>query len=120
MKLRFAITTSIFLFVAFGCLGTINPFQYPEPYVDNRTLHDCIEGKTINTYLTNNKTQSIKVEVYRNSAQFCYVKYNYEGWNYVSGYDKDLGKLCRYEATAPGSRKSNSVACSKFSFGDLI
>lgn len=111
--MREAILFGLF-FLSFGCIcGVLNPLDYPEPYLDNETIRNCIEEESFTTYIVGNETQTIDVKIISDSAQFCWVEFYHDGWRYSAGYDKDLGRLCRYEATAPGMKKSNSAACTE-------
>lgn len=105
----------LLVFLLFGCTSKLNPLNYSEAYLESKIVKDCKEGTSIDTYLLDGNQTKVKVQILQDSAQFCWVKYEAEGLIYNAGYDKNSSRLCRYEATAPGFRKSNSLACSNVS-----
>ncbi len=105
----------IAVFLLFGCLQSIKlPFglsDYAEPKLDNATITQCQEGRTLTAPLVGNETVIVNVKIVENTSNFCYVQYTYDGMEYESGYRKSLGKLCSYEAKSTNVRKSNSLIC---------
>lgn len=105
----------IAVFLLFGCLESVNlPFglsDYAEPKLDNATITECLEGRTLTAPLVGNETVIVNVKIVENTPDFCYVQYTYNDLEYESGYRKSLGKLCRYETNGEYERKYNSLIC---------
>lgn len=104
--------TAVILFIGTltGCCGVLNELgSYTQPYLDNETLQNCVEGSTVDTYVAGNTTKTIEVKITKNFASYCQVEYTDGNTEYIAKYDKGTGEICSYESQKPGMSKSLSL-----------
>lgn len=93
-----------------GCCGIFNELgSYTQPYLDNETLQNCVEGSSVSTYVTGNTTKTIEVKITKNFADYCQVEYVDGNEEYTAKYDKVTGEICSYKSYRPGMSKSLSL-----------